>query len=317
MIEANETHEKIISVLKEKGPSLPINISKDIGMSSLFVSAFLSELTNGKKIKVSHLKVGGSPLYFLEGQEGKLEDFFNYLPSREADAFLLLKKFKVLKDSQQEPAIRVALRSIRDFAFGFKKGDEIYWRYILVPESEIRNLLNPEKKVKVIEKSVNNENEASNEEIENRDEKIVKPEIKIEESENVENIGKNNNEFNNPLAYTPVKTQEIRLKSDFVQNVVDFIGERGFKIIEEKEFKAKEYNAVVRINSELGFIDFLTQAKDKKTIAESDLKKLLSNAQSIPLPALLIYTGSIGKKSSEYLEKYNSILKSARLVSKQ
>ena len=79
MIKQNETHDKIVLVLEEKGPSLPIQISKEIGMSSLFISAFLSELTNEKRINVSHLKVGGSPLYFLNGQEEQLENFYKFL----------------------------------------------------------------------------------------------------------------------------------------------------------------------------------------------------------------------------------------------
>lgn len=146
MIDPKEVHEQIIKILSIKGPSLPIKLSKEIGMSSLFISAFLSELTNQKRIKVSHLKVGGSPLYFLEGQEEQLEQFYKFLHPREAEAFLLLKKNKVLKDSEQDPAIRVALRSIRDFSIGSKKDEEIYWRYFSVPESEIN--LSPKIEIK-------------------------------------------------------------------------------------------------------------------------------------------------------------------------
>ena len=69
MIQQNETHNKIIQVLEENGPSLPIQIAKKLQMSSLFISAFLSELTNENRVKVSHLKMGGSPVYFLSGQE--------------------------------------------------------------------------------------------------------------------------------------------------------------------------------------------------------------------------------------------------------
>ena len=139
MLDSKEIHNKIIEVLNSKGPSLPIKLSKEIGMSSLFISAFLSELTREKRIKVSHLKVGGSPLYFLEGQEEKLEQFSKFLHPREGEAFHLLKKNKILKDSKQEPEIRVALRSIRDFSIGSKQNNEIYWRYFTVPESEIKS----------------------------------------------------------------------------------------------------------------------------------------------------------------------------------
>ncbi len=291
-MQANETHEKIIEVLKNKGPSLPIQIAKELSINSLFISAFLSELADEKRIRVSHLKVGGSPLYFLEGQEEKLEPYYKYLHPKEAETFLLLKKNKLLKDSEQEPAIRVALRSIRDFAVGFKKNEEIYWKYILIPENEIREILEPKetkKESKQKEKSKNISEPKPQETI------ISKKDIK--------------NEFQNPLIISTKKTKKQKPKSEFVQRIINFLNQNNLKIIQEKDFKAKEYNCIVQIRSELGLIDFLTQAKNKKTISESDLKKLLSNAQKIPLPAFLLYTQEISKKAKEYLNKYSSILK--------
>ena len=68
-MEPNENHEKIINIIQEKGPRLPMQIAGELKINSLFISAFLSELSNQKRIKISHLKVGGSPLYFLAGQE--------------------------------------------------------------------------------------------------------------------------------------------------------------------------------------------------------------------------------------------------------
>lgn len=281
-MEINETHEKIIKIIKTKGPSLPINISKQIGMSSLFVSAFLSELAGEKRIKVSNLKVGGSPLYYLDGQEEQLESFYKYLHPKEAETFLLLKKNKVLKDSEQDPATRVALRSIKDFATDFKHNDELYWKNILIPESEAKSLIyTPVKKPK------------------KATEKIT-----ISASQKLQ--------FENPLIIKESKPKKQKPKSEFAQRITNILA-RNFQIIEEKEYKAKEYNAVIQVKSELGPINFLTQAKDKKTITETDLKKLLSESQKIPLPALFLYTGDISKKAQEYLTKYSSILKAKKI----
>ncbi len=57
-----EMRNKIIALLKIRGPSLPVHISKEIGLSSIFAGAFLSELASSKEIKISNMKVGGSPL---------------------------------------------------------------------------------------------------------------------------------------------------------------------------------------------------------------------------------------------------------------
>lgn len=325
-----ETHEKIIGVLREKGPSLPINIAKALEISSLFISAFLSELTNQKRISVSSLKVGGSPLYYLDGQHDKLEDYYKYLHPREAEAYLLLKEHKVLRDKDQDPATRVALRSIKDFSVGFKTGDEIYWRYFSVSPEEIDGILNRTTKEEV----VNEETEEPKIEVEKEPEPEAKVEIETQnlEKEPVEEepisekkvvveeparevvlkpeITKDNdNRFNNPLVVNEVKKKKEKPRSEFVERVVSYISDRGLEIVEEKDYKNKEYNAIVRIKSELGPIDFFTQAKDKKTITEADFKKLLSTAQSIPLPAFLLYTGDVGKKAQDYLKEYGSVLK--------
>ena len=285
-MEINETHEKIISIIKAKGPSLPINISKQIEMSSLFISAFLSELAREKRVKVSSLKVGGSPLYYIEGQEEQLEPYHKYLHPKEAETFLILKKQSVLKDSEQDPATRVALRSIRDFAVGFKQDNEIYWRNILIPESEAKKSIAP------VSVSVS----------------VKKPEKPTEKI----TISKSQNQnFENPVIIKSIQKSK-KQKSEFVQRITDILN-KNFKIIEEKHYKAKEYNAIIQVKSELGLMNFLTLAKEKKTITETDLKKLLSESQKIPLPALLLYTGEVSKKAKDYLMQYSSILKAKKI----
>lgn len=284
MLEKNETHNKIISIIKERGPSLPIQIAKKLGMSSLFVSAFLSELAGENKLKISHLKVGGSPLYYLSGQETLLENFQEYLNNREIEAINLLKSNRVLKDSEQEPVVRVALRSLRDFSKGFKINDEIYWRFYNISEEQAIDLLKPKKQIKqkqIITKKI----------------KLIKPKER-------------QTDFENPLILKEKKKEKP--KSRFIEKMIDFINTKH-NIIEEKSYKKNEYNCIIQIKSELGEINFLTQAKDKKTISEDDIKKLLSNAQKIPLPALLIYTGSLSKKAQKLIDKYNSILKTKKI----
>ena len=297
-MDTEETHEKIINLLKEKGPSLPINIAKAVEISSLFVSAFLSELTNQKRINVSSLKVGGSPLYYVSGQESKLENYYKYLHPRESEAFLLLREHRVLKDKDQDPATRVALRSIRDFSVGFKMNDEIYWRFVSVPKEDVEKIIEGERK------PVNN-NAIIKPIIEKKNESISKlDKIEVKES---------NNQFNNPLVVNNKKKKE-KPKSEFVEIVINFIKDKNLEIVEEQSFKPKEYNCIIKIRSELGPMNFLTQAKDKKMITEGDFKKLLSNAQSIPLPALMLYNGEVSKKGKECLLKYGSVLKVKKIT---
>jgi len=85
MIDVQEKKNKIISFLKISGPSLPVKIAKIIEMDPVFASAILSELLDTNQIKTSHLKIGASPLYFIPGQEQKLEDHTENLKSLESE----------------------------------------------------------------------------------------------------------------------------------------------------------------------------------------------------------------------------------------
>jgi hypothetical protein len=340
MQNTEETKKRIVNLLQGRGPCLPVQISKEIKQSTLFISAFLSELKDEKRIKISNLKVGGSPLYYLEGQETHLENFKQYLHQKEVEALEILKNNKILKDSEQEPVMRVALRSIKDFAFSFRKDEEIYWRYLTTTEQEVKEILEPQKKVEEIKIEIKEEPKI--EPIEVKVEKVgpnlESTEVKVPESINVETSESKVNEtkvqkskpprkpketapkitlteFNNPLALKsePEKEEKIKPKSEFVEKVIEFLEKSRFKIIEEKEYAKKEYNCICQLKTELGPIDFLTQAKDKKSISDSDLDLLLRQAQSIPLPALFLYPENLNKKAIEYEKKYYSILKTKKI----
>ena len=136
--DASKIREKILSILRMKGPTIPVYIAQDTGISMLFASAFLSELLSDKLIKMSHMRVGNSPIYYVAGQEHQLEKYSNYLKSKEKEAFFLLQEKKFLRDSEQSPAIRVALREIKDFAFPFRRANETFWRYLTAKESEFK-----------------------------------------------------------------------------------------------------------------------------------------------------------------------------------
>ena len=84
--DTTEIKEKILKFLRINGPSLPVQISREIKMDSIFASAFLSELLSQNKLKISKMKVGGSPLYYLEESKSKLaKPAEEHLKSKEKD----------------------------------------------------------------------------------------------------------------------------------------------------------------------------------------------------------------------------------------
>ena len=135
-----DKNQAILEIINRKGPVLPVQVSKEINDNVLMASARLSELLSSKKIKISSLKVGGSPLYYLPGQEEKLRNFANNLGGVERKAYDLLEQGKVLRDAVMEPAVRVALRQIKDFAVPlqviYQEKTEIFWKWYLTENKE-------------------------------------------------------------------------------------------------------------------------------------------------------------------------------------
>lgn len=329
-VDTNLIKEAVIKFLRNNGPSLPVPISKYLEIDTLFTSAFLSELLSEQKIKISSMRVGTSPIYYVPGTEKGLEKYKEHLKSKEKEAYERLKENNFLEDEHEHPAIRVALREIKDFAKSFEKNGKIIWRYYLISESDYgKEIIEKQEEIKErpkhipssimsdVEKTLSqNEENLEKEEIEIKPEQIKeihKKEIKEKKEEPIKELERINKEnevtFVNPLAKKPEPKKKEKSKSEFVLNVIEFIEKNNWKIIEETDFKAKEYDCLVEVNSDLGPIIFFTQARDKKTINEADLSKILTEAQSIPLPALILGTGEVQKKANEFLEKYKSILK--------
>ena len=317
-----EMRNKIIALLKIRGPSLPVHISKEIGLSSIFAGAFLSELASSKEIKISNMKVGGSPLYYLPGQETLLENFSNSMPGKEKEALVLLKEKKILEDRKQEPSIRVALRNIKDFTYPLTLNNEektIFWCFHSFPEEEakieIEKLVEASKPKPIIQEEIKPIIKVEQKELKPKIEQ-KKPEIKEvkgEKNERKQEEITDKKEIEKPLIKLKEKPVKIREKSDFVKKITIFLESENIELLEEKEFRKKEFLAMIRINSDIGKIKFLCIAKDKKTITDNDLAIALQKAQALKMPAFLISSGNLNKKASSYLENYSSLIKFRRV----
>ena len=75
--------QQVFDFIQSNGPSLPVIIAQSVGRESIFVGAVLSELTQAKKVKLSHAKIGGSRVYYIPGQEEKLSSLYKHLPDPE------------------------------------------------------------------------------------------------------------------------------------------------------------------------------------------------------------------------------------------
>ena len=133
-----DKQEQILSLVKSQGPLLPSNINRNIGVDVLFASAMLSELVDRKQLRLSHAKVGGSPVYYCVGQESKLSMLYDYLHEKDRRAYDLLIKNEVLRASYLTPLERASLGNIKDFAFPLEVTHdgttEIFWKWHLISD---------------------------------------------------------------------------------------------------------------------------------------------------------------------------------------
>jgi len=228
--DSNTTKKRILEIINRKGPSLPVHIAKEISMPPLFVSAYLSQLAGEGSLKISRMKVGNSPLYFLKGQEKLLGNFIQYLAPKEREAQQLLEQQKIISDEEQEPAIRVALRSLKDFATPFEKNNKIYWKYIGVQENFNQEKL-PENQIESEQKQeLKSEEEEEEEELTPKNNQDSMLKIKQQAENQIESEQKQ--ELKSEEVSTPQNNQE--------KNIQDNLPERRLQDIQKKQEPEKQ-----------------------------------------------------------------------------
>tara|TARA_Y100000310_G_scaffold153901_1_gene153460 strand:+ start:24147 stop:25241 length:1095 start_codon:yes stop_codon:yes gene_type:complete len=126
--------EKILQFLQHTGPTLPAKVAKNIGSNILIASAHLSDLASQGKVRISSLKIGGSPLYYLPGQEAKIYPFAaGNINPKDLRVLEKLKQQKVLREENLDVLSKLALRNLKDFAVpihvtvGGRK--QLFWRF--------------------------------------------------------------------------------------------------------------------------------------------------------------------------------------------
>ncbi len=136
--------EKIFGVARLR-PVQPSDVARVLGVDSIIAGAVLSDLAAKKKLRVSHLKVGSSPLYFLPGNEAQLLQFVNFLNEKDRETVELLKEKRVLRASEQSPLVRVSLSNIKDFAVPLEVSvggwKEVFYKWFLSGDDEVKGII--------------------------------------------------------------------------------------------------------------------------------------------------------------------------------
>ncbi len=300
-----QTKEKILNFVKQNGPSLPVKVAATVGMSNLFTAAFMSELISEQKLKLSNMRVGSSPLYYIEGQEEQLQRYSEYLNHKEREAFKKLKETEILQDDELEPAIRIALRSIKDFAIQLQimhnNEQKIFWKIHTLNNNEAKEL---------IDRKINPRN--LNKEI--QEEKVVEKEEKIESKIiSEETTNKKINIFDSNEKKKSQSSIQKEISSPFIDSIREIISVKNLEVLSEILIKKKEYSAKVRTDTHLGKQEFYLIAKDKKKISTEDLVFLLQKSQAEKMPGIILSNGEIDKKAIDYYKEWRNLIRHEKI----
>lgn len=307
--------EKALMIVRTRGPLLPVQITKELGTNVLMASALLSELVDKKTIKLSHTKVGGSPLYYVPGQEAKLQSLRDKLNDKQQRAFDMLKQNKVLRDSEQEPVIRLALRDIKDFAHQLNvtlnNQTEIFWKWYLITDQDAEPII--KQKLNFKEKPKKDDVESNLREIEEnlkrleQKKEIQKPiEQKVKEELKVkETVKKPSRKKKEPVQEElPLTPNTIDETDEFMVKVNNYFKQNSIELTEVKQVKKNsDFEGTIKIPSAVGSINYFFKAKDKQKISDSDLSLLYVQSQMKKMPVLLVTTGEPTKKALDLLSK--------------
>ena len=301
MQDINTTKERILSIIRQKGPSFPVQIARIINVTPLFTTVFLGELKEDRKLKTSHMKIGSSSIFYSDGQEAQLENFTEYLNPREKEAFFLIKSAQVLEDDKQTPVMRVALRAIKDFAHPTKMNingmEKTFWKYYALSEEEfnqkLKKIFNPfSEDLPTPQGGASQRKRESPQQERRQNNQEKKP------KEKQETIKK------------PVKKpRSPKAPSEFANNIKDYLSSKEIEILVPLIERKKEFVAKIRADTLFGKQEYYLIAKDKKKISETDLALAMQKAQIEKMPALILSPGEMDKKAAPQIEEWRNLIK--------
>jgi len=265
-------------------------------------------------MKISAIKVGGSPLYYLAGQEAMLLKYTSNLNDKELKALDLLKENKILRDSEQAPVIRVALREIKDFAMPlnvkYSDTSEIFWKWFLVSDEEAGKII--KSKLDVVEKEGK---------IDVKEDAKIQPQAEIKKDAQQKEIPSEKKAEEKPmekvqqqLKETMEKTLQEKAKirklkeslkeDEFMKNIMKFFEKNKISIINTEIIKKNlEVDFVIEIPSVMGNLQYYCKAKNKKRISDSDLSNAYVKGQFKKLPVIVLSPGELSAKANEMIKK--------------
>src|SRR3989338_3224524 len=320
MAEKVDNRELILAFMRQHGPSLPAAIARELKTSLLFGSAHLAEMTATGKLKTSNLKIGGSPLYFIPGQEALLENFSQNLGEKDKRAYDLLKESKVLSDKDIDPLTRVALRNIKDFAVAINVShdgaDMLFWRWHSLSNKEVEQIfreMSGEKEEEPIRKIESLEpKEEKQKTVPAPIQKKEPPKQEVQKELETKEPQKEKSSESAPSQATPKKEKKEKAQKqadEFAQSIEKFFAKNGIAMKEQNIIKKNtEIEYVISIPSVFGNPEYYCRAKNKKRLTDSDVSNAYVQGNFRKVPVILLSNGDLNRKGAEVLGSLKGVI---------
>jgi len=287
-----EYREKILGIIRLRGPSQPLQLSKELATNSTLASAMLSEMTEKGLLKVSSLKVGSSPLYFIPGQEDQLLRYVHVLNEKDRRTLELLQTQKVLRDSSQEPLVRVSLRNLKDFAkpleVQYNDTSEVFWKWYLLSDNESEEFIRPH---------------LAPEAPAPREQPVAKaaPQKKKRAVQQKLATPAEEPRPQDTPPVAPLVTQPEIIHDTFLEILQSYFAKNNIRVVDQTLVKKKsEFEFTLELPSAVGGLVYYCKAKNKKRINEADLSYAFVQGQLKKLPILFISPGELTKSAKEF-----------------
>lgn len=277
--------EEVLKVVQSRGPLQPLEVRSVLKRGdSIVIGAALSELSSRKLVKITYVKRGGSPFYYVSGQESRLEELSKWLNDKDRQTHEMLRKRKILRDSKQDPLTRVSLRELKDYAkqviIKVNQQDEVFWRYFLILEKEaverIKGMFKPREPV-VKEEEPQERKEAP----------VLTKEVPKEETQTALDETR-------PGEFLP------DVQDEFLIRLKRFFKDKGINVKEAKlNRKGSDYEFIIEMATAMGKAEYFCKAKGKKKCNDGDLSSAYLQGQMKRLPVVFITTGEVAKKAKE------------------
>jgi hypothetical protein len=244
--------------------------------------AMLSEMCSKGLLKTSALKVGGSPLYYVPGNEQQLLNHIGSLNEKDRRTVLKLQEEKIIRENEADPLTRVSLAQIKDFAHpltvSYDNKQENFWKWFALTQKEAEELIKQklEPKTMPVQKTLTEQ---------------PKEEIEQKTIEKQEKVGKT-----------------IEPGGDFWSKIHTFFAQNGITLAEKTAVKKKtEFDLIVEIQSPVGKLTYYCKARSKKKITDADISAAYVQGQIKKLPILFITDGELTKQAKAILSQLKGL----------